>query len=213
MRTRLSVVGEVLLPIRHALLGVPGATLGEIRCVASHRQALAQAERFLAEHGWELSVAEDTAGAARQLSATGDRSRAVVASERAAERYGLAVLAREIAGAGNVTRFAIAASNRRALPPPSGPLAPADDAARASLIVFETLHTPGSLHSALGALAEGGVNISRIESRPTGEARWQYRFLASVDGDAGQEPLRSALRELGRRAHAVGVLGSFPTAG
>jgi chorismate mutase/prephenate dehydratase len=80
-------------------------------------------------------------------------------------------------------------------------------------VVFETLHRPGALHHALGALADVGVNISRIESRPTGSARWEYRFLISVDGDAATEPLRSALEALEARAHGVEVLGSFPSAG
>lgn len=213
MRARLRVVGEVLLPVRHALLGIAGAVLEDVRTVASHRQALAQTEGFLARHGWDLVIADDTAGAARQLAATGDRTRAVVASQGAAERYGLAVLATDIADAGNVTRFAIAASDAHAVPAPNGPLAPDADAPRASLVVFETLHTPGALHHALGALAEDGVNISRIESRPTGGARWQYRFLVSVEGDAGAEPLSSALRTLGERAHAVEVLGSYLSAG
>lgn len=213
VRARLAVVGEALLPIRHALLGIPGATLAGIRSVASHPQALAQAERYLSQHGWEVVVADDTAGAARRLAAMRDPSRGVVASERAAERYGLAVLATEIAEAGNVTRFAVAAASGGVVPPARGPFAPPDEAPRASLVVFETLHMPGALHAALGALAEGGVNISRIESRPTGGARWQYRFLVSVDGDAGQEPLRAALEQLRARAHAVSVLGSYPTAG
>ena len=213
MRTRLRVLGEALLPVRHALLGVAGAVLEDVRVVASHRQALAQTEGYLARHAWDLVIADDTAGAARQLATSGDRTRAVVASERAAQRYGLAVLATGIADAGNVTRFAVAASDAGVVPAPAGPLAPDAGAPHASLVVFETLHTPGALHHALGALADGGVNISRIESRPTGGIRWQYRFLVSVAGDAAAEPLRSALRELGERAHAVEVLGSFPSAG
>jgi prephenate dehydratase len=213
VRARLAVVGEALLPIRHALLGVPGASLAGIRSVASHPQALAQAERYLAEHGWDVVVSHDTAGAARELAASDDRSRAVVASARAAERYGLAVLATSIADAGNVTRFAVAAASAAAVPAAHGPLAPPEDGPRASLVMFETLHTPGALHTALGALAEGGVNVSRIESRPTGGERWQYRFLVSVDGDAGQEPLRAALEQLRHRSHALRVLGSYPSAG
>lgn len=211
--TGLSVIGEALLPVRHALLGLPGAALGDIRSVASHRQALAQSERYLAQRGWEIVVADDTAGAARQLAAANDPSRAVVASRRAAERYGLAMLADEIADSGNVTRFAIAVADASRVPVSRGPLAPHPDAPRASLIVFETLHIPGALHHALGALAEGSVNISRIESRPTGAERWEYRFLVSVDGDAADEPLRPALDQLRARAHAVRVLGSFPAAG
>jgi prephenate dehydratase len=111
-----------------------------------------------------------------------------------------------------MTRFAVVAGERGAVPVAGGPLAPLATAPRASLLVFETLHRPGALHHALGALAEAGVNLSRIESRPTGRARWQYRFLVSVDGDAAAEPLRSALVALDERTHGLAVLGSFASA-
>jgi prephenate dehydratase len=158
-------------------------------------------------------VADDTAGAARALAASRDGSRAVVASAGAAARYGLAVLDSDIQDdEANMTRFAVVARSASDLPAARGPLAPSADAPRATLLVFETLHRPGALHHALGALAEAGVNLSRIESRPTGRAQWQYRFLVSVDGDAAASPLREALPELQSRTHGLAVLGSFPTA-
>lgn len=213
LRTHLPVVGEVVLPVRHQLLGLTVASLADVQCVASHRQALAQCERYLAQHGWEVVVADDTAGAARALSVSGDRSRAVVASERAGERYGLAVLDADIQDdEANMTRFAVVARPDAVLPAASGPLAPPAAAPRSTLLVFETLHRPGALHHALGALAEADVNLSRIESRPTGRAQWQYRFLVSVDGDAAASPLAEALPELQARTHGLAVLGSFPTA-
>jgi chorismate mutase/prephenate dehydratase len=82
-----------------------------------------------------------------------------------------------------------------------------------SLVVFETHHTAGALHHALGAFAETGVSLNRIESRPTLARRWEYRFIVGVDGHRSAEPLRGALTELRRRAHAVRVVGSFPSAG
>jgi prephenate dehydratase len=213
LRTHLPVIGEAVLPVRHQLLGLPSASLDQIRCVASHRQALAQCERYLAAHDWQVIVADDTAGAAHTRAASGDSSRAVVASTRAAERYGLAVLDADIQDdESNMTRFAVVARSDTALPPAAGALAPPADAPRSTLLVFETLHRPGALHHALGALAEAGVNLSRIESRPTGRAQWQYRFLVSVDGDAAAPPLREALPELQTRTHGMAVLGSFPTA-
>jgi prephenate dehydratase len=213
LRTHLPVIGEAVLPVRHQLLGLPAASFAGIRCVASHRQALAQCERYLASHDWQVIVADDTAGAARALAASHDASRAVVASAGAAARYGLTVLDADIQDdEANMTRFAVVARPDASLPEASGPLAPAADAARSTLLVFETLHRPGALHHALGALAEAGVNLSRIESRPTGRAQWQYRFLVSVDGDAAASPLREALPELQTRTHGLAVLGSFPTA-
>jgi prephenate dehydratase len=216
MRADLAVTGELLLPVRHQLLGLPGVALEDVEHVASHRQALAQCEAFLSSRSWRLIVAEDTAGAARQLVEAGDHRAAVIASERAAARYGLAILAGDIQDTpGNMTRFAVITrpAAAPAVPQAIGALAVGAHGPLASLVVFETRHTAGALHHALGALAEAGVNMSRIESRPTGRVRWEYRFLVSVEGHSDVEPLRGALAELGRRAHAVRVLGSFPSAG
>lgn len=216
VRADLAVTGELLLPVRHQLLGLSGTALGDVKRVASHRQALAQCEAFLSSRPWRLIVADDTAGAARQLVEAGDRRAAVIASERAAGRYGLAILAADVQDTpGNMTRFVVIArrADPTAVPPAIGALAVPALGALASLVAFETRHTAGALHHALGALAEAGVNISRIESRPTGRVRWEYRFLIGVEGDAAAEPLSGALAELGRRAHAVRVLGSFPSAG
>lgn len=210
--TDLVVAAELLLPVRHQLLGAPGASLDAIRRVTSQRQALAQSEPFLARHGWELVVADDTAAAARRLAESGDRTTAVVASEPAARRYGLAILASDLQGGPNLTRFAVVARPGASLPAAGGPLAPSADGPPVSLVVFESRHVAGALHNALGAFAEAGVNLTRIESRPTGRRRWEYRFIVGVEGHHADEPLRGALGELRRRAHGVRVLGSFPSA-
>jgi prephenate dehydratase len=214
LRARLSVRAELLLPVRHRLLVVPGATLDTIERVTSQQQALAQCEAFLARRPWRLIVADDTAAAARRLAESGDRALAVVASERAGRRYGLVTLASDIQGGPNFTRFAVIARSQNApLPAATGPLAPPSTARQVSLVVFETHHTAGALHHALGAFAEAGVSLNRIESRPTLARRWEYRFIVGVDGHRAADPLRGALTELRRRAHAVRVLGSFPSAG
>jgi prephenate dehydratase len=209
----LRVIGEVLLPVRHQLLVVPGTDLREIRAVSSHWQALAQCERYLARHGWEVIAAADTAGAARDLAASRVNDRAAIASRRAADRYGLEVAAADIQDADdNVTRFAIlAAGAADALPAPAGSLVPRGGT-RETLVTFETGHRPGDLHRALGAFAEAGINLSRIESRPSGEGRWRYRFLVQVSGDAGAEPLREALNAMAAHTRSMRVLGSFDVA-
>lgn len=208
----LVVTGELLLPIHHRLIARPGATLGGIRRVASHPQALAQCDVYLAAHGWQVVPAEDTAGAARALSQTDDLTLAVIASARAAERYGLIVLADDLAADDNLTRFAVVVLPGAVAPGSAGPLAPPADGPRSTLVIFETLHRPGALHAALGAFADAGVNLTRIESRPTRRASWEYRFLVQLEGDAAAGAVRAALSDLGRRAHAVRLLGSFPSA-
>jgi prephenate dehydratase len=208
----LRVVGEALLPIRHQLLAVPGVELSQIERVSSHWQALAQCERYLSAHRWQVVPAADTAGAARELASSGDRTAAAIASRAAAERYGLAVLAEDIQDADhNVTRFAILAAEAGPAPEPAGQLAPRGGG-RETLLTFETGHRPGDLYRALGTLADAGINLSRIESRPSGDGPWRYRFLVQVAGDAGAEPLRGALIGLREHTSSMRVLGSFDVA-
>ncbi len=208
-RGNLSVVGEVLLPIRHQLLVVPGGSIGAIRRVSSHWQALAQCGRLLSEHGWQLVPTADTASAAREVAASGDASLAAIASRAAAERHRLEVAIPDIQDADhNVTRFAILARAGSALPRPCGRLAPAGTA-RETLLTFETGHHPGDLVRGLNVLADAGINLSRIESRPSGEGPWRYRFLVQVAGDAEDEPLREALIGLREHTRSMRVLGSF----
>jgi prephenate dehydratase/chorismate mutase/prephenate dehydratase len=204
----LRVVGEVLLPIRHQLLALPGVPLAAITSVASHWQALAQCERYLDGRGWQIVPTADTAGAARELAASERRDAAAIASRAAGERYGLVVLAPDIQDADdNLTRFAVLAREGTALEP-AGALAP-EAGQRETLLTFETGHRPGDLHRALGSLADAGINLSRIESRPSGAGPWRYRFLVQVTGDASDEPLGSALDGLRAHTSSMRVLGSF----
>jgi prephenate dehydratase/chorismate mutase/prephenate dehydratase len=206
----LRVVGEVLLPIRHQLLVLDGVLVDDVRRVSSHWQALAQCERFLAGRAWEIVPAADTAGAARELAASGDRAAAAIASRAAADRYGLAIAASDIQDAShNLTRFAILVpSSASAVPPAAGSLA-AHGGPAETLLTFETGHRPGDLVRALAVLADAGINVSRIESRPSGEGPWRYRFLLQVAGDAEVDPLRAALAGLAAHTRSLRVIGSF----
>ena len=206
----LRVVGELLLPIRHHLLVLPGVALEDVERVSSHWQALAQCERFLAGRGWQVVPAADTAGAARQLAEDADRLASAIASSRAADRYGLEIAVGDIQDSEhNVTRFAV--------------LAPSDGAplthgalglrrTRETLITFETGHRPGDLVRVLTVLADAGINLSRIESRPSGEGPWRYRFLVQVGGDEERDPLRAALAAMRQHTRSMRVLGSFDAA-
>jgi prephenate dehydratase len=204
----LVVVGEILHPIEHHLLVLPGTSIAEIEHATSHWQALAQCGRYLSSHGWHLIPAADTAGAARQLSATRDRHVAAIASERAAQLYGLEIAARRIQDSPeNVTRFAVIARSVDDVAVAGGAeMASAD---RETLITFETGHQPGDLVRALTVLGDAGINLSRIESRPSGDGPWRYRFLIQVAGDAAEDPLRSALIGLEPHTRSMRVLGSF----
>ena len=207
----LRVRGELLLPVRHQLLALPGVQIREIERVISHPQALAQCDALLTEHGWAPIPGGDTASAARSLAESGDRRTAVIASVHAAQRHGLEILA-DLGEDRNLTRFVLVTLPDREVALGTGPLAPSPDGARASIISFETKHVPGALHHALGAFAEAGVNLSRIESRPTRSVQWEYRFLVQIEGDTDEAPASQALVTLRQRAHGVEVLGNFPSA-
>ena len=117
--------GSCCCPSATSCWSLPGVKVEEIEWVASHWQALSQCERFLAGRGWEIVPAADTAGAARELAARGDRHAAAVASERAAVRYGLEIAARDIQDSShNVTRFAVLARDPATDLTPRGDLAP-----------------------------------------------------------------------------------------
>jgi prephenate dehydratase len=207
----LMVVGEVLQPIRHHLLVLPKATLAGVEEVRSHWQALSQCDRFLSRQSWNVVPAADTAGAARQLASEGDARVAAIASERAASLYGLSIAARDIQDASeNVTRFAVIARSQDSLSAAAGHGDPdRSSGERETLITFETGHRPGDLVRALAVLADAGINMSRIESRPSGDGPWRYRFLVQVAGDAAEDPLRFALVALREHTRAMRVLGSF----
>jgi prephenate dehydratase len=194
------VVGEAVISVDHALLALPGTTLEQVRRVASHPQALAQCQDFLAALDAEIVPVYDTAGAALRIANERREGEAAVASERAAELYGLEVLARRIQDSSpNFTRFAAVSTDPE-------PLGPADKTS----LVFGTAHAPGALYRSLRPFAERGLNLTKLESRPLADAPWQYRFYLDVEAGSGDPALAEALDELGRDARFVRVLGSYP---
>jgi prephenate dehydratase len=203
----LEVVGEVVLPIRHFLLGLPDATLEGIRRVISHPVALAQCGNFLSRHpDMEALAVYDTAGAAREVAEGGDASSAAVAAEGAAERYGLAVLAADLQDrSDNQTRFLVIRTE--SAPPLPGEERDHDGAWKTALLV-ETENRPGALVDILLPMSREGVNLSKLESRP-GLTPWSYRFFLEFEGGADHENVGRALEEVRERARSVRVLGTF----
>jgi len=200
----LHAVAEGVVRIRHCLLGPKGATLASIELVESHPVALAQCTAFLAQHQrFEVRAATDTGTAARDVAQSGDPRRAAIAGQAAATRYGLCVLAAGIEDRpDNQTRF-LAISRTPAV------LA-AGTAARTSL-VFTTPNDPGALVRVLTPLVEHALNLSKLESRPTGEP-WTYRFFADVEHNAGDAAHVSALRAMGAATRTLRVLGTYARA-
>lgn len=203
----LSVVGEVIRPIRHFLLGLPGASLDGVRRAISHPVALAQCGTFLSSHPEIEAVAVyDTAGAAREVARGGDLSVAAIAAHRAAERYGLEVLAADLQDrSDNQTRFLVVREESAPrLPREEGD----DQSGWKTALLVETENRPGSLVDILLPLAEEGVNLSKLESRP-GPTPWSYRFFLEFEGNPEQAGAKRALRGVRQRARSVRVLGTF----
>ncbi len=204
-RLNLAMVGEEVLPIRHCLLGVPGATVAGLTHVHSHPQALAQCSEYLAalEHV-EPEAAANTAIAAARVEERGDPHHAAIASAEAGVRYGLVVLAREIANqAMNLTRFvAIAAT-----PVDTNPLVEA----KVSL-VLGTRHERGALVRCLNVLADEGLSLTKLESRPIPGTAWEYVFYVDVEGHLREPRVQSALAGLAAATQFLRVLGCYPRA-
>ncbi|HEY8437077.1 MAG TPA: prephenate dehydratase [Candidatus Limnocylindrales bacterium] len=204
---RIRIVGEVSVPVRLALLALPGQALERIERVYSHAQALVQADAFLRSRDWQVMTTYNTAGAARMISERGERRAAAVASPRVAELYGLEILAADIqAGEENRTRFAVLARDGE-----TPPGAARTDPARGmrTTLVFAVRNVPGSLYRCLGAFAERRVNLSRLESRPTRKARWEYVFWVDADADAAAPDCSAAIEALRRETEMVRILGSY----
>jgi prephenate dehydratase len=202
------IVGEVSVPVRLALLALPGQSIDWIERVYSHAQALAQADEFLRARDWQVMTTYNTAGAARMIAEQRERRAGAIASPRVAALYGLEVLAENVqSGDDNRTRFAVLARPDAApylAAPATGP--------RKTTLVFAVRNVPGSLHRCLGAFAARGVNLSRLESRPARTARWEYVFWVDADADAAEPDCAAALDDLRAEAQMVRVLGSYPRA-
>ncbi|MFB6286050.1 MAG: prephenate dehydratase [Candidatus Bipolaricaulia bacterium] len=199
----LSIVMEVTLPIRHELLGVPGSSLDDIEAVYSHPQGLWQCSRFLDDLNVERVAVYDTAGAARWVAEGNDAAHAAIAGPLAADLYGLDTLARDISTQPhNATRFVV-------LGEPSAALA--KNAPYKTSLVVELAHEPGALYDALLPFSRNGINLTKLESRPMGDAPWQYRFYLDFEGHVTTPSVQTALDELGARVASYRVLGTYPS--
>lgn len=197
--TPLVIIGEVLLPIRHALMSREGEA-GAVRRIFSHQQSLGQCRNYLAANfpRCELEAAASNTAAAQRAAA--EPGAAAIASEDAAAPYGLRIIARNIQdSAQNTTRFLVIGRD------PAG-----RSGADKTSALFAVRDEVGALNEALSVFARNQINISKIESRPLRSRPWEYLFFVDLQGHRDDPRLRRALAALGRKALFLKVLGSYP---
>ena len=204
----LEIQGEVVVPVALCLAALPGQRLEDIERVYSHIQALGQAEAFLRGRPWQLLTTYNTAGAGKAIADRGERGAAAVLSPRAADLFGLEILADGIGDLpGNRTRFVVLAR------PGTGALAlrPTGTRHRTTLVVA-VRNEPGTLLAVLRVIAAHGLNMHKLESRPSRERAWEYVFWIDLDGETTDPAMAAALGELAAVTTMRRVLGSYPAA-
>ena len=201
----IQIKAEVVRPIRHAILGVGGASLDQIGDISSHPHATAQCREYLARvmPRARVHAANSTAEAARDVAELGDRTWAAIGTELAGTLYGLSVLAEEIEDRPeNATRFVLVAKER----------GPATGTDKTSVVCFIEKDRPGSLLAILHEFSDRQINLTKLESRPTKERLGEYCFFIDMEGHADEPPVRYAIESLRTKILEVKVLGAYPRA-
>ena len=199
----LHIVGEEIVKVEHCLLALDDVPLSRVKRIGSHPQALAQCSLFLAGlDDTHVDAEDDTAGAARLVAESGDLSRAAIAGEEAAALYGLRVIKRHIANRKeNYTRFLVVAAE---------PLAHDARLPHKTSLVLSTDHQRGALARVLQTVADAGLNLTKLESRPSQTTPFEFLFYIDIEGGTHEDAVRAAIEAAGADARSVRVLGSYP---
>jgi prephenate dehydratase len=199
----LYIVAEHFERVRHQLLTLPGVKLSELKTVHSHVMALGQCRKAIRALKLRPVVEADTAGAARELRESGDRTRAVIASRLAAEIYGLKIGKADIEDAQhNTTRFVVLAKTPVRVPKSNGPVI--------TSFVFRVRNVPAALYKALGGFATNGVNMTKLESYQLEGSFNATMFYADIEGHPEERLVKLAMEELAFYSSEVTVLGTYP---
>jgi prephenate dehydratase len=201
-KSNLLITGEVYLQIKQHLMVCPGVQLADIKEVHSHPMALLQCTDFLDRHGWKLVETEDTALSAKYIRQHNARHMAAIAGKLAATLYGLDIVAPNIhTQKNNYTRFLVVQPRTQAPAPPQGE-------GKAS-INFKTDHGRGSLARVLAVIADGGINLSKLQSFPIPGSQFQYFFYADLEFDSPAQ-LQDVLQKITPLTSELMVQGIYP---
>ena len=194
------IVGEQIIPIEHCLMGLKGAKFEDIKTIYSHPQSLMQSAHFLSEHSSIQQISmQNNAFAAKKVLEDNDKTQAAIASEYAAQVYGLEILKKGVNDSDtNSTRFIIV-TNQKIY---------AKDAKKISLCL-ELEHKSGSLYHILSHFIYNNLNMTKIESRPIEGRNWEYRFFIDFEGNLADGGVKNALRGLRDEARTMKILGNY----
>ena len=200
----LHIIGEAFVRVHISLLGVPGAKVADVTDAHSHLVLLPQCGKFLKKHDIKGRVSPDNARAAREVAEAGDVTQGALASELAAEVYGLDVLARHIEDEDhNTTRFLLMSRD-------------ADNTRRSDTMittfVFRVRNIPAALYKAMGGFATNGVNMIKLESYMVDGSFTATQFYADIDGHPEDKSVQLALEELEYFTDKLHILGTYPAA-
>lgn len=202
--SRLHIIGEYFLPIHFQLMVLPGVARSEVKTVHSHIHALGQCRKYIRSNRWKPVVAGDTAGAAKLVSETGERSMAALAPRLAAELYGLDIIEENVEDNDtNVTRFVVLTKSKDWV------ARPAPDTLMMTTFMFRVRNVPAALYKAMGGFATNSVNMTKLESYQLG-AFTATLFYADIEGHPDDANVALALEELRFFSREVRILGVYP---
>lgn len=195
------IVGETAVRPIQNLLGIKGASLSDIEEVYSHPQGFEQGKKFLSNYNWHLIPYYNTAKSAEYIRDLGKKNIAAIASKKAAELYGLDILAENINNnQNNTTRFVIIGKQLKV-----------NNMCDKVSIVFSTKHQAGALYNTLKHFAEHNINLLKIESRPVQHTPWEYYFYIDFEGNIEDAAIKSAIEEMKAACHHFKLLGNYKT--
>ncbi|MCF0129914.1 MAG: prephenate dehydratase, partial [Pseudobutyrivibrio sp.] len=201
MEYEVAIVGEQILPVNHALLGVKGAHISDIMSVYSHPQAIMQCDSYLRTHhsDWNAVALRNTAMAAKKVKEDGDKTQAAIGSSLNAEIYGLDILEECIQdNKGNATRF-IVVSRVKKFPASADKLS----------LAVDIPNVEGSLYRMLSHFIFNGLDLCHIESRPIKGVNWNYRFFIDVIGNLNDDSVKNALSGIKAESSDLIILGNY----
>jgi prephenate dehydratase len=201
----LHIIDETFTRVRISIMANPGVTLENVKTARAHLVLLPQAQKFLDEHNIRAESAVDSAGAAAELAASGEKDIAVMASDIAADIYGLNVLARNVEDHGhNTTRFLVMSTKPNHVRRADTML---------TTFVFQVRNIPAALYKAMGGFATNGVNMTKLESYMLGGSFTATQFYADIEGHPDDPNVKLALDELGYFTDSIKILGVYPASG